>query len=1096
MFFKDTLRLIKKTIKRFLTIFLMVFIGVSFMVGLLATPPIMYKSVDDYFDEYNFMDVQLYSSYGFDEEDVKVIQDTDNVDKVFASKYVDVFSSYKDLTYITRVQELDADLNQFELIEGRMPKEENEALIIGDEDFNTLVPQGETITVFLEDSEVTDSIKTTEYTIVGRVKSGQYMANQLETSSLNNLDVQNVIYVPNENFISDYYTTVFVTFKDAKSYTSFSKDYKEFIKDNLKELEDTALLQQDHRKNQIIEEVEEEIKKGEEELNSEISSAQKKIDDGKKKLEDAYIQILVGEATITQNEKQIESGEKEIEENLKLLEENKKKIEDGKKEVEKQSGQSFDEAYQSIEAVYNIYTMIESIASDSGGKTTVSEQIEKNNEEIEAQQALVSKYQMERIQLQMSGGSQSEIDALDEKIEECQNTIDTLNTTNLFLNTVITMYDNGTFESILKTLDDNANGSVKDSYEQMKLIVDGEKQIDEGFKQIESAKAELESGKKQLEEGKKELESGRKEYESGLIEINKAQEKLDAELEKARIELDKARQELEELPDSGWMLLDRESHYSSVLYDNNATQMNKIATIFPMLFFAVAALVCMTTMKRLVDEQRSQAGIFSALGFTKNQIIGKYVTYSFMSSLPASILGMLFGIPTYPVVIYWCWRLMYNLPDMKMFLPAYAGVIGVCSFTILMMIVTYFVAKEALDDMPSQLMRPKAPKKAKKVFLEYMPFIWNKLSFTSKVTARNLIRYKSRFFMTVLGVTGCTSLLVLGFGIKDSISQIIDIQYNDIFRYEFSITLDDALDFDEMYTFIEDDNNITTAIPYISYSSKVYLDDEKTLTMHVIDEDNYEEFVDLRTRSKKEKLELDDGAIISEKFARVNDLKVGDSITIESANGIKKEVEITGICEMYFQHHLFMTTQEYEKTFNETLRYDLIAINADDGESFVEEYEEHELVKSVTDFETMKNRFQTMIEALDIIVIVILLASGSLAFVVLVNLTEVNISERIREIATLKVLGFFDGEVNSYIFKEILLLALIGAFVGLPVGKGMLTLVMNIIDMEMMMFGDDIKLMSYAYGFAITMGFAIIVLVSMKGSLKKVEMVESLKSVE
>lgn len=1096
MFHLDTLRLIRKTIKRFLTIFLMVFIGVCFMVGLLTTTPIMHKSVDIYYDEYNFMDVQLYSSYGFDDEDIKAIKDTKNIDDVFATKYVDVFSSYEDTTYVTRVQELDSDVNKFELTSGRMPRELNEALIIGDADFDTLVPEGDTITVFLEDGDIKDSLKSTEFKIVGTARSPQYMANQLETSNLNNLDIQNVIYVKNENFVADYYTSVYVTFKDAKGYTAFSKKYKNFIADNLKELEDTASLQQDHRKNQIIKEIEDKIKEGEEEFNKQISSAQKKINKGRKELEDAYIQLLVGEATIKESEKQLEDGYKELETNKEILEKNKKQIDDGIKQVEKETGKSFDEAIKSIDQLYSVYTAIEDIVDKTNGSITVKEKINENIEDILKIEKENDKLQAEKIRLEIFGGSQEEIDDIEVKIRANNIKIDAIKAENKLLYFVLTLCENSPLNTVLKLLDKLAGGSVKESYTSLHALADGKKQVEDGLIQIEKGYKELEAAKEKLKKAKEDLAQGRKDYEAGLRQLNKAQAELDAESEKARIELDKARQQLEELPSSGWILLDRDSHYSTVLYDNNSAQMNKIGTIFPLIFFAVAALVCMTTMKRLVDEQRSQIGVFSALGFTKNQIIGKYVMYAFIASLPASLIGMVLGVPTFPVVIYVCWGLMYNLPPMKLFLPVHAGAIGVASFTILMMVVTYFVAKDTLGEMPSQLMRPKAPKKAKKVFLEYIPFIWNRLSFTSKVTARNLIRYKSRFFMTVLGVVGCTSLLVLGFGVKDSISQTIDVQIGEVFNYDYTITLEDFLDFDEIYAMVDEDRNIDSAVPFISYSSKVYFDDEKTITVQVVDEDDYKDILSLRTRVKKKELTLDDGAVVSEKFAKSNNLKVGDYVTIESSNGIKKEVKIGGICEMYFQHYLFISTQEYEKVFNETVRYDLIAICTENGEEFIDDYEDHEKIKNITDFSTMKNRFQSMIEALDIIVIVILLASGSLAFVVLINLTEVNISERIREIATLKVLGFFDGEVNSYIFKEILLLALIGAVVGLPIGKVMLGFVMNIIDMEMMMFGNEIKLLSYFYSFAITMGFAIVVLISMTGTLKKVEMVESLKSVE
>lgn len=1096
MFHLDTLRLIKKTFKRFLTIFLMVFIGVCFMVGLLSTESIMHKSVDVYFDKYNFMDVQLYSSYGFDEEDVKAIKDTDNIKDVFASKFVDVFSRYEDKTFITRVQELESDVNKFELISGRMPKESHEALIVGNSDYDTLIDEGEIIKVYLEEGNVKDSLKNTEYKIVGTARSPQYMANQLETSTLDNLDIQNIIYVPNDNFLSDYYTSVYVTFNDSSSYTSFTKDYKDFIEEEIKELEDTASSQQDHRKNEVIKEVEEKIKQGEEELQSKTGAAQKEIDKGKKELEDGYIKILVGEAQIEINEKQLITAQKELETNKILLEQSQKQIEEGKKQVESQMGSSFEEAVESMEQLYTIYTGIEKIAGLNNGNITVSEKINENIKLILIYENENREYESEKIRLQLTGASQEEINDIESKIRYNKLRIESLNAENKLLNTVLTLYDDSSLDRILKLLDELAGGSVKDSYAKLQQLADGEKQVKDGLEQLKSGEAELKAGKERLESEKKVLEQGRKEYEKGLIELNKAQLVLDQELEKAKIELEKAKQQLEELPDSGWILLDRDSHYSTALYDNNAAQMKKIGIIFPMLFFAVAALVCMTTMKRLVDEQRSQIGVFSALGFTKNQIISKYVIYSFVASLPASLIGMFAGIPTFPLVIYVCWRLMYNLPDVVLYLPIHSGIIGVLSFTLLMMIVTYFVARGSLNEMPSQLMRPKAPKKAKKVFLENIPLIWNRLSFTSKVTARNLIRYKSRFFMTVLGVTGCTSLLVLGFGVKDSISQIIDIQIGEVFSYDYTVNLDESLYYDEVKQTLEEDSNVELLVPYISYSSKVYLDEEKTITVQVIDEDQYQDILSLRERKSKKELSLDDGVIISEKFSKVNNLKVGDKITIESSHGIKKDVEISGICEMYFQHYLFISTQEYEKVFDETVYYDLLAVNSKNNEEFIKNYRNLDHVKSITDFSIMKDRFQVMIEALDIIVIVILLASGSLAFVVLINLTEVNISERIREIATLKVLGFFDGEVNSYIFKEIFLLTLIGAISGLPIGKFLLGFVMNIIDMEMMMFGNDIKLMSYVYGFFITIGFAVIVLIFMRGTLKKVEMVESLKSVE
>lgn len=1092
MFHLDTIRLIKKTFKRFLTLFLMVFIGVCFMVGLMSIESIMIKSVDDYYDQYQFMDFQFYSSYGFDDEDVKAIENTKNIDHIFASRFVDTFSTYQDKTYVTRIQELESDVNQFELLEGRLPLNDKEALIIGNDDFDTSIPIGEVVHLYLEDEQLEDSLKNSEYTIVGIVRSPQYMANQLETSTLNNLDIQNILYVNNDNFISDYYKSIYVTIKDANTYTSFRNDYKDYIKTQRKELENTAYLQQDHRKEEIRKEIEEKIKEGEEKLQNQSQQAQKEIDQGKDQLNEAYIQLLISEHDLTVNEKQLIDAKKELEVNKKQLEQSSLQIKNAKKQIEETMNCSFEEAYEQIETLNSLYIGIEKIIDITDNHQTIQERIEKNNEQILLYEKENKNYQLQIEQLD----NQEEIEKLNQKIKNNEIRIKSLQAENQFLESLLSSYGNQTLKEILNKLDELAGGSVKESYLQLKQIKDGEKEIENGFQQLKDGEKEITSGLLLIEENKKQLQQGKEEYEKGINDLKKAQLLLEQESEKAKIELAKAKQQLEELPEASWMILDRDSHYSTALYDNNAAQMKKIGIIFPILFFAVAALVCMTTMKRLVDEQRSQIGIFSALGFYKNQIINKYVLYSFMASLPASLIGMICGIPTFPVVVYLCWKLMYDLPPIHLYLPLYVGIIGVCSFTLLMMIVTYFVAKGSLNEMPSSLMRPKSPKIAKKVFLEHIPFIWNRLSFTSKVTARNLIRYKSRFFMTVLGVCGCTSLLVLGFGVKDSISQIIDVQYGEIFKYDYTLTLNDSLDEENMIEKMNQDKNIEHAVGYLSYSSKVYLDEEKTITVQVIHQNQYQDILDLRTRKKKTPLSIDQGVIISEKFAKVNDLNIGDQITIESSHGIKKEVEIAGICEMYFQHYLFMSIEDYERIFDETVYCDLIAVNTKDMDMFLNQYDQLEEVKNIVDFSTMKERFQVMIEALDIIVIVILLASGSLAFVVLVNLTEVNVSERIREIATLKVLGFYDGEVNSYIFKEIFLITLIGTIIGLPIGKFLLGFVMNIIDMEMMMFGNDIKLMSYVYGFMITIFFAIIVLLFMRKTLRKVEMVESLKSVE
>lgn len=1164
MFHRDTFRLIKKTFKRFITILLIVLIGVGFMVGLMSSAPTMRVSVDKYFDDTNFMDIQLFSSYGFDDRDVDALKAAKNVEDVYATKFVDVFAKDDESSIVTRVQETDCDMNTIQLTEGRMPENKNEAVALGSSSFGAVFRVGDKVQLYLEDSDLSESLAVTEYEIVGLVKTPQYMASSRETSTLNNLNLSTVIYVDKNNFISDYYTSVYLTFKGSSDYVAFTDEYKDFIRENKKELDKVIRKQAPVRRDEVMEEVTIEIQDGEKELEEKIADAQKQIDEGMEELQDGYIQLLVGEAQIEANETQIVTGEKEIAANEKLMADSEKQLQDGIKQIEEQTGMSFEEASTSMKAMYSVYNLVNSIISDSDNDadSTVDENIKAKTEEIETLTEENLALGVENLQLQNDNrqlenentslteentalaqqnaqleeenktltdadklaaniatiaankltietnnikiaanqteiaANRQKIEANSKKSEENTARISELQEEIGNLELVRKLMGSRVLKEIPRLINEMAGGDIEGAYKGIVQIESGLARIESGKQQLEAAKAELEAGKKQIAAAKAELAKGRAEYEKGKKELEKGQKELDEEYEKARIELDKARQQLSELPDASWMVLDHSMHYSTYMFENNAAQMEKIGLVFPLLFFLVAALVCMTTMKRLVDEERSQIGVFSALGFSKNQITGKYVIYAFTASMLGSVVSIPLGMAIFPVVIYFCWRLMYDLPDMVLTMPAYIAVLGICSFTVLMIMVTFIVVRGVLKENPSQLMRPKAPKNAKKVFLEHIPFIWQRLSFTSKVTARNIIRYKSRFFMTVIGVAGCTSLLVLGFAIKDSISQVVSIQYGDIIRYDTTITLEDKDYTDDVLTKLEKDGNVEYAVPFLSYSSKVYLDDEKTLQVYVMDENDIEDIIDLRERVSQDKLDIDDGAVISEKFSRLTGVGVGDEIVIESANGIKKEVEITGICEMYTQHYLFISEENYEYIFNETAHYDSIAVTSKNSDELIKDYENEEGIKTIADFTAMTATFNNMFDSLDIIVVVIILAAGSLALVVIMNLTEVNISERIREIATLKVLGFNNGEVYSYIFKEVFILSLIGMLVGQPFGKLELIFVMDIIDMEMVMFSTNILPTSYIYGFLITMIFTVIVILLMRKTLRNVEMVESLKSVE
>ena len=779
MFHKDTFRLIRKTRKRFVTIMLIVLIGVGFMVGLMCSAPTMRLSVDKYFDDYNFMDVQLYSSYGFDDRDVNALHKAQNVEDIFATKFVDVFVENDESKIITRVQEIDSSVNNFELIDGRMPQNSKEALALGasESSFGSVFSIGDKVKVYLEDDDLSESLNTLEYEIVGIVRTPQYMASSKETSTLNNLSLTTAIYVDNDNFINDYYTSVYLTFKDSKKYHSFKDEYYDFIEKNLDELEDVIDKQETVRRDEVIAEITEKIENGEIELNDEISKAQAEIDDGKKQLEDAYIQILVGEAQIASSKEQLAEGEKEIAVNEQLLADGEKQIRDGKKQLEDQTGMSFNEAASFTKTAYSVYNIVNRVIENTNTDTdsTIAESIDKKTAEISKLSAENTTLTASNTELQVQNTAlniENETLKLENQTLEAENKLlgtdaeanaqkIAENSTKILENTAKVAENESTVAANNKTVAENEakidsnndkistlaaeiaelegiqnivgneilhkvpeminemfGGDIKTAYKgvlQMEAAID---EIADGKKQLEAAKLELENGKVLLAESEKQLLTGRKEYENNLKKLEDAQETLDEEYEKARIELDKAKQQLSELPDAQWTVLDRDSHYSTAMFKNNADQMQRIGDVFPLLFCLVAALVCMTTMKRLVDEERSQIGVFSALGFSKGKIISKYAIYALSASLIGSGVGIPIGIFSLPWVIYVCWRMMYDLPDMALCVPGSIAVLGVCLFTFLMLWVTFTVVRNVLKECPSQLMRPKAPRNAKRYFLK------------------------------------------------------------------------------------------------------------------------------------------------------------------------------------------------------------------------------------------------------------------------------------------------------------------------------------------------------------------------------------------
>lgn len=557
-----------------------------------------------------------------------------------------------------------------------------------------------------------------------------------------------------------------------------------------------------------------------------------------------------------------------------------------------------------------------------------------------------------------------------------------------------------------------------------------------------------------------------------------------------------------------WYVLTRESSYSFRDYESSANRMKAIATVFPLFFIIVAGLVCLTTMTRMVEEERGLIGTYKALGYGKATIALKYVIYAFLASLTGAVIGCAAGLRLFPYIIYESWNIIYQMPAIKYASHTILSVVAVASLILVTLIATLYSCYNELSEVPSALMRPKAPKNGKKILLEHT-FIWKHLSFTKKVTMRNIFLYKKRFFMTVIGIAGCGALITAGFGIKDSVQSIIDNQYGQIIHYDNILVFNKNADSDARNNLsdkISSDEYYKSSLMDYAYTAEVKIpgsaDDYSTEITVVNDTSAYMDYVTFRTRRSKKTIELDDsGVIISEKLAKDLNVKEGDNVLIHDEDNKQATVKVSGVMEMYINNYIFMTSEYYSQVFGYTPDNNrilgILTSDGDDIQSVIgDRYLTDNNVKSLTFVKANITRFENMIQSLDLVTWVLIISAGMLAFVVLYNLTNVNISERIREIATIKVLGFYDREVGEYVYRENIILTLIGGVFGLLLGMALHAYIMTTIELDGVMFGTKINISSFLISYGITILFSLLINIFMYPSLKKIPMIESLKSVE
>ena len=639
-------------------------------------------------------------------------------------------------------------------------------------------------------------------------------------------------------------------------------------------------------------------------------------------------------------------------------------------------------------------------------------------------------------------------------------------------------------------------------------ILSGQRQIEDAKKRIADGEEQIQAGIKQIQDGETGLADGWIEYQDGERQANAEIADGEAQIADAKVQLADAKKEIEQIEKPTWYIYDR-SHlpeYSG--YGDNADRMKAIGEVFPLIFFLVAALISLTTMTRMVEEERTLIGTLKALGYSKKSIAAKYLGYAVLATLTGGIFGVMIGEKILPYIIITAYKIMYrHLPDVEIPYNLYYGVLACVAALLCTVAATIFSCMKELKEQAAELMRPPAPKQGKRVFLEYIPFLWKRLNFTWKSTVRNLIRYKKRFFMTIFGIGGCMGLMLVGFGLKDSISSIVPLQYEDIQLYDGNVILQSDFTMQEkkeVYEALEKNSQVVATaedllqkitIEHDGVSKEVYLNVPENV-------EKFSDFVVLQDRTTKEKYQLTDkGAVLTEKMAKELGVSAGDTVTIKEENEKERTVKISQICENYMSHYLYMTPAVYKAAYGKEPEYNSIYYRTEgrttkEAESVGEAALKLDGALSVSYTTELRQQVDDMLQSLDIVIVVLIISAGMLAFVVLYNLNNINITERKRELATLKVLGFYDKEVTEYVYRENILLTLIGSVFGMLLGKILHRFIIVTVEIDSVMFGRNINTISFVYAFLLTVVFSLFVNGVMYFKLKKINMVESLKSVE
>lgn len=1060
---RNTFREIKKSFGRYFAILAIIALGVAFFSGLKITQSVMVHSADVYLKDLQFYDYRLVSTLGFTEENVEALAEKEDVRAAEGAISAEVL--YKDAgenERVIKMHSITEKVNKLKLVAGEMPQSADECVV------DSVLFSEDAIgsKLVLSENNTTDDLDKfayKEYTITGLVQSPCYIQFERGNTSIGNGRISGFAYILKDGFAVDYDTEIYIKFDE--DYDIYSDEYDSYMDAKEADWEAYTKEQADIRYEKIVKDAQDELDEKKEELEEKRAEAEAELESAKQQLTDGETEISDGKNQIASAKTELSAKASELQSGKDALSSKAAELESASQQI---SGQ--ESALAAKKAEYE-----QGLNAYLAAKQQVTDQ--RNSLEAAKAQLMENTPGYEEMLAQIEAGltevagAEAELNAKNAELEA-------------------------------------AAGQLSSAESQLAAA---KQQIEDGKNALAAAEAELTDGenqlaaaKEQIEEKEDQLEAAETELADGLLQYQEKQSEFDEQMQDADDQIADAQSKIDEIEKPETYVLDRNTNVGYVCLKNDSGVVKGIANVFPVFFFLVAALICMTTMNRMVEEQRTQIGVLKALGFSEGKIMGKYLFYSGSAAISGTLIGYVLGIHFFPLVIITAYGIVYKMGGIYYVSDLPLALVSLTVAVLCSVGTTWLSCHKELKEVAADLMRPKAPKAGKRVFLEHVPFIWKRLKFLQKVSVRNIVRYKKRFFMMVIGISGCTALLVMGFGVRDSVVAVADQQYEEIQLYDIGVTLKDGkmpgeANLKSLDSVLEKEN---AAGMYAMEKTIDLVTDKGTKSIHMVAVENPDEvgdFISLHTKKQEPIAYPKEGeAVLSKKVAETYAVKKGDTILLRDSDNNEMHLKVTGICENHIYNYVYIAPESYEKQIGDVV-FKNVYVRLPDASDI------HEVsaalmkadgVTAVTVNSDMLSRISQMMSCMNYIVIIIIICAGALAFIVLYNLNNINITERVREIATIKVLGFYPKETASYVFRENMVLTAIGCGLGLILGKWFHRFVMGEIQIDMVSFNVQINAVSYLFSVLLTMGFAWIVNCMMTGKLERINMAESLKSID